>query len=97
MRGATGARPERALSYARAMFVRLEVDYENPSSEWWESGGRDLWEGVAESADASGIGVEESIADSWLQQAASVPGWHDGPEYAPHPIAKAAINEDEEF
>ena len=39
--------------------------------------------------------LEESIAESWLREAAKLPGWNDGPEYAPHPVAPAEVNEDE--
>ena len=42
------------------MLVRLGIDYENGSDLWWESGGRDLWEGIAESPDAAHVVVDES-------------------------------------
>ena len=79
------------------MFVRLGIDYENPAEHWWENGGRELWEGIAESPDASSVVVDESIADSWLASAAEIPGWSDGPEYAPHPVTKSEVAEDEDF
>ena len=79
------------------MFVRLGIDYENPAREWWESGGLELWEGIADSGDAASVVVEDTIADSWLAQAANLPGWSAGPNHAPHPIAKSPINEDEVF
>ena len=28
--------------------VRLKIDFENPATEWWENGGRELWEAVGE-------------------------------------------------
>ena len=76
--------------------VRLSIDFENPAEQWWESGGRDLWESLAEEADASAIVVEDSIARSWLTQAAEIPGWHDGPEYAPHPVCTSDVADDED-
>ena len=79
------------------MFVRLAIDYENPAREWWDEGGRELWESIAEAPDAPSVVVESSIADSWLVHAATLPGWDGGPEYAPHPIAKGDVDPDEEF
>ena len=79
------------------MFLKLGIDYENPARLWWASGGRELWEGVAEAADASHVIVEASIAESWLAEAARIPGWDDGPEYAPHPVTRSEVGPDEEF
>ena len=31
--------------------VRLAIDFENPAQEWWEGGGRDLWESIVEGFD----------------------------------------------
>jgi len=75
--------------------VRLAVDFENPAREWWEEGGRELWESIAESPDAAKIAVDESIAKSWLEQAATIPGWEGGPDYAPHPVRMLEIDPDE--
>lgn len=76
--------------------VRLAIDYENSAPEWWDGGGRDLWEGLLEGFDTGDVVVEESIAESWLAEAARIPGWGGGPEYAPHPICVKEIDEDEE-
>jgi hypothetical protein len=78
------------------MLVRLAIDFENPSKEWWSSGGRDLWEGVAEAPDASQVVVDEALAHSWLEQARELPGWDGGPEFAPHPITLRPVDEDED-
>jgi hypothetical protein len=78
------------------VLVRLAIDYENPARRWWEEGGRELWEGIAEREDAPHVVVEESLARSWLAQAQRLPGWDEGPEYAPHPIAIRPVEEDEE-
>lgn len=78
------------------MLVRLAIDYENPSRRWWECGGRELWEGVAEHADSPGVVVDEDLARSWLLEAAKIPGWDDGPEYAPHPVLQRELDPDEE-
>lgn len=75
--------------------VRLVIDFENTVSEWWESGGRELWEGILEGFDNHSVLVDESIADSWMATAAQIPGWHDGPEHAPHPVRIQAVDEDE--
>lgn len=76
--------------------VRLAIDFENPASEWWESGGRDLWDSLAEGFDNNDVVLEEALALSWLEQAARIPGWHGGPEYAPHPVNLKELDPDEE-
>ena len=77
--------------------VKLAIDFENSSSLWWESGGRDLWESVAEGFDNNEVLLESSIAESWLLAAAELPGWHGGPEFAPHPVRIKQVDEDEEL
>ncbi len=76
--------------------IRLAIDFENPAREWWESGGRDLWDAIVEGFDNNDVVVEKYLADSWLSQAASLPGWDGGPEHSPHPICLKPIDEDEE-
>jgi hypothetical protein len=75
--------------------VKLAIEFENPAPTWWKSGGRALWEAIAESADAGSVLVDEAIAESWMAEAAKIPGWNGGPEYAPHPIYVKAVNEDD--
>ncbi len=75
--------------------VRLAIDFENPALEWWESGGQDLWESIVEGFDNNDVVLDDSLAQSWLGQAALVPGWHSGPDYAPHPVRLQEIDEDE--
>jgi hypothetical protein len=76
--------------------IRLSVDFEFASRTWWESGGRDLWEGIAEGFDGSSVVLDEGLARSWLEQAQRIPGWSEGPDYAPHPVAAVAVEEDED-
>lgn len=76
--------------------VRLAIDFEHPGREWWENGGQDLWEALIEGFDNNDVVLDASLAESWLAQAAGVPGWHDGPEHAPHPVCIKGIDEDEE-
>lgn len=76
--------------------MRLVIDFEFPSRDWWESGGQALWEGVAESADAAKVVLDDHLAASWMEQAASIQGWDAGPEYAPHPVRAIPLAEDEE-
>lgn len=78
------------------MLVRLAIDYEHPGRRWWESGGRDLWEAVLESPDGKDVVLDEALAASWLAQAATIEGWDDGPDYAPHPIVLHTVDEDED-
>ena len=76
-------------------FIKLGIDYEHPSRQWWESGGRELWEAIAGEADASKVIVDAALADSWWAEAAQLPGWDAGPEYAPHPVTRAEVDEEE--
>jgi len=78
------------------VLVRLGIDYENPARQWWDAGGREFWESIAESADASHVVVDESIAQSWLEEASKLPGWHDGPEYAPHPVRLSQVDPEDD-
>jgi hypothetical protein len=73
--------------------LRLSVDFENPARTWWDEGGRDLWEGITEGFDNNSVVLEESLAESWLDTARKLPGWDDGPEYAPHPITVSTVDE----
>jgi hypothetical protein len=77
------------------MLVKLGVDFENAARKWWDGGGRELWESIAERSDASSTIVEQSIAESWIEQARTIAGWDDGPDYAPHPIRIAQLEEDD--
>ena len=77
--------------------VRLAIDFENTNKEWWEAGGRDLWEGMLEGFDNHSVLLERSIAESWLAQAAELTGWSGGPDHSPHPIRMVDIDDDEEL
>ena len=77
--------------------VRLAIDFENTNQEWWDAGGRELWESLLEGFDNNDVLLDESVADSVLAQAAEIPGWEGGPEYAPHPLCVKPIDEDEEL
>jgi hypothetical protein len=75
--------------------VRLAIDFENAAELWWESGGRDLWESIVEGFENNAALLERPLADSWLAQAAQLPGWNEGPEHAPHPVRLEEVDEDE--
>jgi hypothetical protein len=79
------------------MLVRLAIDFENPARRWWEAGGRALWESVAEGFDTAHVLLDESLAASWIARAAAIPGWDDGPAYAPHPVTVKPVESDEEL
>lgn len=64
--------------------VKLSIDYEFASRVWWESGGQALWDAIAEGGGS--VVLDSAVADSWLAEAAQLPGWSEGHEYAPHPI-----------
>jgi len=77
--------------------IRLAIDFENPAKTWWEGGGRDLWESIADSVDNSSVVVDRSLAESWIAQAAQISGWEgDGTVYSPHPITLKPLDIDEE-
>jgi len=76
--------------------IRLSIDFENPSKTWWDQGGRDLWEAITEGFDGNSVVVDDSLAKSWLATASEIPGWEDGPEYAPNPVNVAEVDEFEE-
>ena len=78
------------------MLVRLAIDFENAARSWWDGGGRDLWESIVEGFDNNDVVLEESLARSWLDEAARLPGWDAGPDYAPHPIVLKDVDEDED-
>jgi hypothetical protein len=75
--------------------VRLTIDFENPGTEWWESGGRDMWESILEGFDNNSAVLDRSLAESWVAQASRLPGWDGGPEHSPHPIRIDDVDEDE--
>jgi hypothetical protein len=76
--------------------MKLAVDFEHPSRLWWESGGQELWDGVAEAFDGSSIVLDDPIALSWIEAARKIPGWDAGPEWAPHPVRVSPLAEDED-
>jgi len=75
--------------------IRLAVDFEHSSRLWWDSGGKELWDGLLSGVDESSIVLDDDIAESWLAEARRVPGWDAGPEFAPHPIAARSIDADD--
>lgn len=79
------------------MFVKLSIDFENPARVWWQSGGTDLWEGITGDADANSVVVEESLASSWITEAEKIPGWSNGPDYAPNPVNRGEVDPDQDF
>ena len=39
--------------------------------------------------------LDDHVAESWLAEARRIPGWADGPEYAPHPVRAAPVDEED--
>ena len=73
--------------------VKLAIDFEFSDREWWDEGGQELWDAVN---DGDGVVVlDRAVADSWLAQAATLPGWDAGPEHAPHPIALSEVDDEQ--
>ncbi len=75
------------------MLVRLAIDFENDARRWWDSGGQDLWDAIREGFDGGSVVLEAALAESWLAEAARIPGWCDGPDHAPHPIRAERLAE----
>jgi hypothetical protein len=73
--------------------LKLSIDHEFPSRTWWQSGGQGLWDAISDGLGS--VVLEDDIGRSWLAQASALPGWNEGPEYAPHPIASSPVGEDE--
>lgn len=73
--------------------VKLAIDYEFESRVWWTAGGQELWDAIADGPGA--VLLDESLAESWLSQAAAISGWAEGAEYAPHPITASPIDEED--
>lgn len=73
--------------------TRLSIDFENTSKTWWREGGQALWEAITEDFDGNKVVLDDAMAESWLHSAREIPGWSDGPEYAPNPITVAAVDE----
>jgi hypothetical protein len=75
--------------------VKLAIDYEHPSRVWWENGGQSLWDGILDGFGGNSVVLDDHVAESWLNEARQIPGWDDGPEYAPHPIQSAPADEED--
>ena len=75
--------------------VRLTIDFEFGSRAWWDNGGQDLWDGIREGFEGSGVLVDDHLADSWLGQARAIEGWDLGTEYAPHPVRSERIDDED--
>jgi hypothetical protein len=77
--------------------TRLSIDFECPAPGWWDKGGRELWASITEGFDGSSVVLDDDLARSWLASAATIAGWDEGPDYAPHPVSAAPVAEDEDF
>jgi hypothetical protein len=75
--------------------VKLAVDFEFTSRDWWDNGGQELWDAIAEGFDGSSVVLSEDIAESWLAKAEAIPGWEDGPAYAPNPVTLSTLEDDD--
>lgn len=65
--------------------VILAIDTENNAEEWWDEGGRELWQKYSPEMEDS-IELPKSKANIFLDQAKKIKGWNKGPKYAPYPI-----------
>ena len=77
--------------------IKIAIDFECNADEWWESGGRDLWESLIEGFDNNSVLLDDAVASSVMEQAARIPGWDTGVEHARHPLRLDAVDADEEL
>ena len=75
--------------------IRITIDFECEAEEWWESGGRLLWESLIEGFDNNAVLLDDAIAESVMRQAAALPGWEGSHEHAKHPLRLEEVDEDE--
>jgi hypothetical protein len=75
--------------------IRITIDFECEADEWWENGGRVLWESLVEGFDNNAVLLDDALAASVMEQAAGLPGWSGGHEYAKHPLRLEEVDEDE--
>lgn len=65
----------------------VSIDYENNAEEWWENGGRELWNAFVSPttwiSEQKVIGREVVV---FLEVAKQIPGWDAGPEHAKYPF-----------
>lgn len=73
----------------RVAAARLMVDYENAAETWWTEGGHDLWEKYGGSMRDDEIEMTDAEAARFFEEAQRIPGWEDGPSYAPNPVIEA--------
>lgn len=70
----------------------LMIDWENNAEEWWEAAGKnfDIFEPrISEwinKGSSPELLVSEEEGNKFLDAARTLPGWNDGPEYAPNPV-----------
>ena len=74
---------------------KLAIDYEFASRTWWENGGQDLWDAISEGAGS--VVLDDHVAHSWLEEAGRLPGWEEGHDYAPHPIAVSEADPEQDL
>jgi hypothetical protein len=75
--------------------LKLAIDFEHASRRWWENGGQSLWDGILDGFGGSSVVLDDHVANSWIAEASRIPGWADGPEYAPHPVRAAPVDEED--
>jgi hypothetical protein len=71
-------------------YVRVQVDEENSGEAWWTAADQKAGECFAFGNTLLEVRghMHESVLVPvwWLEQARALPGWSDGPTYAPHPL-----------
>ena len=52
--------------------IRITIDFECEADEWWENGGRVLWESLVEGFDNNAVLLDDALAASVMEQAAGL-------------------------
>ncbi len=77
--------------------TRLSIDHEHSDRTWWDAGGQELWDAIADFTDTSSVILDDDVAKSWLEAASRLPGWTraEGAAHAPHPVYATPLREGE--
>ena len=62
------------------LLKRVLIDFEN-NSDWWEWGGRELW-----NSERNSLIFRTGVAEHLRTLAESLPFWNDGPDFAKNPL-----------
>lgn len=82
---------------AKSAMVRLVIDMKNNAEEWWDGGGRDLWDMVNQQYDGTWgeVILPRENAEQFLLYAKKIPGWKSKSAISSVPIMMYDVDDDE--